>query len=335
MKFSRAFTLGLLAITFPVVLSLTGHGQEKAVRFVLPPQDSLLGAGGLAIGSIVADSTQYKVQVSHVPGPQQAVPLLSRGDRSFHFTIANQQDAYQAFSGTRPHYDAPYTNLRLVAIVGQHSGNAVAVLASSAIHSASDIRGKRVTGVFAAHQTCRDVGTAQLANLGLGWNDVRVVPVSHSRDVPGAVAMGIAEVGLCVALDQAAFLDVDIRAPMRVINADPSPEALARARQFFPGIRLVSYKQGSLPGPGQRQDLLLLGYDFYLLSATHVPEADVYAVLKAIWENRRSLKQRQQWMKLEVAHDPTIPYHAGAVRFFKEVGLWTAELDAKQQEFGG
>jgi hypothetical protein len=36
-----------------------------------------------------------------------------------------------------------------------------------------------------------------------------------------------------------------------------------------------------------------------------------------------------------VDEDATIPYHPGAVKYFKEVGAWSAKMDAVQKKLLG
>ena len=64
------------------------------------------------------------------------------------------------------------------------------------------------------------------------------------------------------------------------------------------------------------------------------------AALKAIWENTDKLAPIhplfKEWTRERaVDHEVTIPYHPGAVRFYKERKVWTAEMDAVQQKLLG
>jgi uncharacterized protein len=80
----------------------------------------------------------------------------------------------------------------------------------------------------------------------------------------------------------------------------------------------------------------MIAYDTYLSAGKNVPDHVVEAALKAIWENVDQLgpihPMLREWTR-ERAVDAavTIPYHPGAIRFYKERAVWKAEMDPVQQ----
>jgi hypothetical protein len=63
----------------------------------------------------------------------------------------------------------------------------------------------------------------------------------------------------------------------------------------------------------------------------------VTALVKAWWDNLAELQTIhplfKQWTKENQAiTNFTIPYHPGAVKFYKDVGVWTAKHDARTKE---
>ena len=71
----------------------------------------------------------------------------------------------------------------------------------------------------------------------------------------------------------------------------------------------------------------------FLNSSTSVPEDVVYRVVRTIHENWEQLRREHVQMRDQPAEalapaDARHPYHDGAVRYYREVGLWT---DAHQR----
>ena len=78
---------------------------------------------------------------------------------------------------------------------------------------------------------------------------------------------------------------------------------------------------------------------FWYLSSTHVSEEAAYELVKAAWENSSDIAPVHPHMK---AFKPEMmveiqwaPYHDGAVKWYKEQGVWTDELEQRQKKLLG
>ena len=88
---------------------------------------------------------------------------------------------------------------------------------------------------------------------------------------------------------------------------------------------------------GVKGDTYVLGYPLHLVGSTKVSEKTVYTLVKAWWENLAELQTKhplfKQWTKETQAITTfTVPYHSGAISFYKEMNLWTAKHDARTKE---
>ncbi|MGI5883112.1 MAG: TAXI family TRAP transporter solute-binding subunit, partial [Dethiobacteria bacterium] len=60
------------------------------------------------------------------------------------------------------------------------------------------------------------------------------------------------------------------------------------------------------------------------------------AIVEAIWENNEELSgihpRLKEWtIDRFVSEQATLPYHPGAIKFYKDKGVWTEEMDALQE----
>ena len=81
----------------------------------------------------------------------------------------------------------------------------------------------------------------------------------------------------------------------------------------------------------------MMHFSNYLVSRTDVSDDVVYAVVEALWDNYQELGEIHPGLRLWtsdrfVIDDFLVPYHDGAIRFYKEQGLWTDAMEALQQE---
>jgi hypothetical protein len=87
---------------------------------------------------------------------------------------------------------------------------------------------------------------------------------------------------------------------------------------------------------GQDKEVNVFGLSTYLVAATRLPDDVVHKVVKALFDNIAEFHafhaEAKEWTLAEAVSDPKIPYHPGAIRYFKEKGVWSADLDKTQAE---
>jgi TRAP-type uncharacterized transport system substrate-binding protein len=91
------------------------------------------------------------------------------------------------------------------------------------------------------------------------------------------------------------------------------------------------------PAAGVRGETHVLGYALHIVGSTKLNERTVSTITKAWWDNLAELQTVhplfKQWTKEHQAvTNFTVPYHPGAIKFYKEVGVWTAKHDARAKE---
>ena len=84
-------------------------------------------------------------------------------------------------------------------------------------------------------------------------------------------------------------------------------------------------------------DTCFVAFDICLTSSMAASDTVVATVIKAVWDNIEKLPPLhpafKEWTR-ERAVDPdvTIPYHPGAISFYKEQKLWSPKMDEVQKK---
>jgi len=306
---------------------------EDKLVILASAQGSVNYAQALAIGVLLKDKAGIESLVSGAAGPQIWLNQIDAGEGQL--GMPNAVDALQAQEGKPPNYRKPLKNLRLVSVTYSFYNGVVTPVASG-ITRLEDARGKRVAGVYVAHQTCLDISTAQLASVGLGWNDVTIVPVQSSAAGGEALKAGRIDVDPCAPTNQAILQETHVTKPLRFISIGHGEAVERRFRETFPTGRAVMVPKGT--SFGIVEDTWVWQYDFYLVTGKQVSNDRIYAITKTLWNGLADLaninpdfKTMEQGRMADPSATFNIPYHEGAVRLYREQGKWSASMEARQQ----
>lgn len=87
--------------------------------------------------------------------------------------------------------------------------------------------------------------------------------------------------------------------------------------------------------PNQENDINAFAVAVYLVASDKLPEETVYEVTKAFFDNHEHFSivhsSAAEWtLESTIEGNVAIPFHPGAIKYFEEKGLWTEELQSKQ-----
>ena len=289
------------------------------------------GTGAHALGSglaaVASKATSVSGKVQPYNGPNAWMSLLQNGE--LEFGIINILDAKMAATGSG-NYKRAYPSVRVV--MGGVFPFTVGILVrdKSDIKEVSDLKGKRMAWDFGGHAINQTWQNAMLEIGGLKPSDVTQVRVSNLNDGIRGVPEGKVD-GTISALGIGVVEEVNAMEPIRFLNL-PNTDAANRVLAPY-GASIV--KPG--PGTGVKGEIHVVGYPLHLVSSDKVSEKTVYTLVKTWWDNLSELETLhplfKRWSKKHQAlTNFTVPYHPGAVKFYKEVGVWTAKHDARLKE---
>ena len=300
------------------------------------PAGTAFYAVSAGLAKVISDVGPMQSVVQPYTGSSTFMPLLDNGEIDFgiinavEMNLGYQGPAKLKISGKNPLPHVP--NTRLI-MRGSPLSVSLVVKKDSPIKTFQDVRGKRVTGEYPANVAIWYHIYTELANAGLTWNDVKVVPVSSVNDGVDALVQGRADVSNH-AIGAAKIKEADSAVGVRFLSLDCSAQGDARVRKAVPGYYVTTLKAGS--STGIIGDTCVLTYDIYMVGHKGLSNDVVAHSLKAIWDNIDKLPplnpQFQEWTRERAASaDVTIPYHPAAVQFYKEKNLWNAKIDEAQK----
>lgn len=298
------------------------------------------GTGGysqaVAIGNIL--QRQYGVNLRVVPGRNDVSRLATLQAGRVNMSAGGSEAVYaqEGILNFASHIWGPQPIRVLLSNFSTSCSFSFATAEDANIESVADIAGKRLTFVQGA-PSLNNASTALLAYAGLTWDDVERVEVGGYNASIDAVINDRADVagGAC---NSPPFLRLETspRGLFWVPFPHDNTEGIARVRQRLPWYVPHVATQGPTIDEEEGVEVFTSAYPL-LVAMEDLDEDMVYGITKVISvhydEYKNSAPGANGWridgQQLENAF---IPYHEGAIRYFKEVGIWTPEAEERQQQ---
>lgn len=302
-------------------LTLGGAASAQTVGIATSNPGSLFHSIGSAVAK-AANVSGLNATIQPATSPTQYIPYVASG--GIEFGVSNLQEVNYALEGKEWFSGNANPDLRVVALI-MPLREAIFVRADSDIHSIADLKGKPMVDGYTAQQTIIPQLDAMYATAGMTRADI--VPVQVPSVVAGADAFVSGEaVGFIFAHGAGKVRQADAAVGgLRALSIENSEENLRLIRQHWPVAYLTEIKAGSTPGVDETG--WYMAYPQSVFTNAKASDDVVYAMAKALYENKKVLAET---FRPFAAFDPKdmvgdlgpSHYHPGAIRFYKEMGIW-------------
>lgn len=310
----------VLALALVLVLSavLTGCAPQKV--------NLILATGGTSgtyypFGGAMAQIFNSKIENMNVTAQATGASVENLkliGKKEAELAIVQNDMTDYAYNGTEAFKEGKIDNVRAIATLYPEVIQIVAS-ADSGINTLTDIKGKKFSvgapgsGVEANARQILDV-------LGMTYNDFSANYLSFSESADSLKDKHIDGFLFMSGIPNAAIQDTATTSSLKFISIpDDVIKDLTTKYPFFTEyvIPAGTYK-------GQDADVKTVAAKATLVVGAEVSEKVVYDLTKALFENQAELASahaKGKELKLEDAvQGISVPFHAGAEKYFKEVG---------------
>jgi len=225
---------------------------------------------------------------------------------------------------------------------GEHVGMAYVVSGDSDIYTMEDLRGKKISCFPGGPGTTARL-TAKLWFAGLTWDDVDIVEFTSPSKAYSAVIDGKIDSTYMNMTAGKAYEFESMPGGMRWLPLPfDNEEGWERFWSKAPNVtqKLANVGAGGLSDENPLECVGLM-YPTYL-AWPFADEDIIYFVAKAFHECYPLYAEKNEAMKRTWTHEgwwamwdappAMLPLHEGAIRYYKDIGEWTPEREAIQQE---
>ncbi len=287
----------------------------------------------VAMAQLISKYAPSKAVVREYAGGTPGTEALVRGD--IHTWSQGQGDFISAYYGTGFWKDKPQ-DIRLLIGIWFLGPIGLGIRPKEGIQSVKDLAGKKCM-VRSLVPFQNQVAETVMRHAGV-WDKATILEMATTSDIAPSMiekkvdcfiwSIGGAyslEIKTSVGMDWISFTEEEQRA---AVAAVPGVVAWTAPRWI---LDMYGYPPNKI--------LRSVAYCFAFAVRSDMPDHVAYGILNAVYGDKhldevRSLSKdlTDTTLDLAVRHF-WLPLHSGAVRFYKDKGVWTGEMEAKQKEF--
>jgi len=320
----------IVAAVFLGEIAPTVHAApaRQSLNFITNPAGMGNYTIAVAQGQLISKVTNLQVIVQPSQGPKVIPYLLESGDGQLGILSSNGTD--WAYRGTGE-YDKPYKFLRVL-----QSGNdnyfAIITKEKSGIKTIPDLKGKRVSYSVTSLLTQQVMETELLAYGLSATKDITPLKTEDNTASIRDLDLGRTDAAAC-GLGGSKMAELATKTRIVILPFDPAKIGFVQKQlAMFPAI-----SPSNLSGvePGHK----VVSTPNLVISRADLSDDLAYTVVKALIENYNDLKMINpvlaDWKPEVAVREVPVPYHPGAIKYYKEKGLWNPKMDQLQQRLLG
>jgi TRAP transporter TAXI family solute receptor len=301
-----------------LAMAMAGNASAQTYGFATLPPGSLNHTSASAISKVVKEKGGINMLVQPTAGESVLVPMVARGE--VEIGITNIMEAQAAI-------DAGQKDLRILTAV--HAlRTPFFVRKDSTMRTIADLKGKRVALGYSAMRNIDIATRAMLATAGLTEADVKPVLVPNVVRSADDFIAGNADM-FYFAFGGPKVREADATVGgLRVLEMDENGMPAARK------IMAYGYASPVTPGPifiGVEKPMKVYAFDNILITSSKVKDELIYKVLETMEKNKDDLVAVQPVLREFTPAfgyaNYALPYHPGALKFFKDRNLTARPLD--------
>ena len=311
-----------LSVLAAVLAIAAGSAQAQTVSIGTSPVGSSNYALGNALGKVMTEQLGLKVRVVPFGGGQQILPLIN--SKQLEMAIPSSTDSYFAYNGNGGPFKTPNKNLRVIATVFPYYLSWY-VKKNSPYKSLADLKGKKIATGFTANSAQHTSYLAGLAAFGVKASDFQGVPVPHVVRGADDFMQGKVEAST-FAIGAGKMAEVDAKVGgIRWLSMPKDAAAEKRVKAIMPAT-FIDTLEPAKPLVGIVGPTNVMVHDYLVMGGAQMSDDTAYKIAKLLYEQQAKLvaisKIYGRYKKQNLARDHGVPFHPGAIKFYKEAGIW-------------
>jgi len=326
----RRFPCQAVGLAWLQLALLTGCATEhsEAIRIGTSSVGSTFYGLAVAISELIQDHAAINSTVEPVGG---SVPNIFALDANrIDFAVVNAFASFSGFNGINE-FPRP-VDIRLV-MQGQMSFRHFLVRTEAHIDSPMDLVGKTIVAERPANPDLILIMNELIKSYNLPRDEIQIVSTTTTSEVMRALSVGSVDGALLPFGESSPIVERALSDGLVQFLDIP----LAKRDEILQGLP-AAIRGGTIAGGSfthQPRDVPTFAMSAYLVTRGDTSEETVYKILAVLLEHNEEFRTYQamarEWTLERTLSATQLPFHGGAIRYFKERDLWNDQLEIRQR----
>jgi uncharacterized protein len=322
-QFSLIKSFFLVVVILAIVVSAPAHAQPpKALAFGTSSMGSAFYAVSVVMANAISKKSGVNLSVEPVGGSDATVRGLIA--KKVELAMLNANTAFDAYTGAGTYAKSGKAPIALIA-QGQDSLRQIVARADSRIMTIADLADKKFIARRRANIEMEKMADILLELYGVDKKRVKIIETVESNETADALKVGSVDaavlpggLGAGYILDLAQSTDL-------VFLQIPEDKMDALVKRMGSAFHVATIPANTYRG--QTHDLKTLAMAALLVCRADLDEDTVYKITKGLFTSYDEIKSGHasgaDWNLQNTLRSQPIPFHPGAIRYFREAGVWS------------
>jgi len=328
-KLCFGISIGLIWL---IPLSVWGQGKPStSLAFGTSSIGSAFYIISVGMGDIISKKTGINISVESVGGSDANARALTQ--KKIDLAILNSISVATAYMGEGPFAKEGKADLRVIA-QGQQALRNLVARSASGIKTPADLKGKKFIGKRPALADLEMITHALLKAYGVPKDSLKILQTAETKEALEALKMGSADGAIIPAGLRSSTL-LELAQSVDVTFLSISDDKMGRILEELG----PAFHEGVIPKgtyKGQMEDVKVPALLAEIAVRADFPEDLAYLLTKTLMESEKELANvhsvGKEWTVSNTLRPPPAPFHSGAIKYFKERGLWSPALEKFQEK---
>ena len=321
----------LIVLCLFFLISCSENQKSDSITIGTNPAGTFYYVVGTGLSKLFTEKLGIRSTAQPASGSAVYVPLINNDEMSLGFSTSIESGSY--YQGEMNLQKQ--SNLRVLMRFWEMPYGYM-VRGDSGLSFISDLAGKDIVDKQSANLTLSIANKLMLESAGLSGNDYNAMTVGGLPQGITAVTDGLADAAP-IALGQGNVRKANATTPggikfLDMSDIDGIEDFFDNKKKGFNAYTVTEDDQL----PGAKPGLVTGSVDIYLIASSGMSAEDAERIIQVIEENWQLLRTQFAALKRGspdsfVDKNHTIPFHQGAINYYKKDGRWNPELDQRNQ----